>query len=81
MPAPIGSFKPCKEMTRRELIQSLIFSTIFSGVVASIGVWKLVAAQPRESILLPIVLIVFALSLVSAVYMGAIQELKRRKRK
>jgi O-antigen/teichoic acid export membrane protein len=81
MPAPITSFKPWKEMTRRELIQSLVLFTIFGGVIAGIGVWKLVAPQPRESILLPIILIVFALSGVSAVYVGVIQELKRRKQK
>ena len=68
-------------MTRREFIQTLILFTIFGGVVASIGVWKLVAPQPGGSILLPIILIIFALSVVSAVYIGAIQEFKRRKRK
>jgi uncharacterized membrane protein YoaK (UPF0700 family) len=81
MPTPIGSSKPWKEMTRREIIQRLILFTIFCGVIASIGVWKLVAPYPRDAIWLPIVCIVFALLVVSAVYIGAIQELKRRKRK
>jgi hypothetical protein len=81
MPAPIVPGKPLKEMTRRELILLLICFSILGGVVVSIGVWKLVAAQPRESILQPIIMIVCPLLLLSAVYIGVIQELKKRKRK
>ena len=81
MPAPIVPGKPLKEMTRRELILLLICFTILGGVCASFGVWKLVAPQPAESILQPISLIVCPLLLMSAVYVGVIQELKKRKRK
>jgi hypothetical protein len=81
MPAPTGRIKPWKEMTGREILQTLFLFSIFGGVVASIGVWKLVVPQPTGSLLLPIILIVFSLSLVTTVYIGAIKELKRRKRK
>lgn len=81
MPPPGIPGKPFKEMTRQELILLLIWFTILGGVVASFGVWKLVAHQPGESLLLPISMVVCALSLMSAVYVGAIQELKKRKRK
>ena len=81
MPAPIVPGKPLKEMTRQELILLLIGFTILGGVVVGIGVWKLVALQPRESILQPISMIVCPLLLMSAVYVGVIQELKKRKQK
>ena len=79
MPALPG--KPLKEMTRRELILLLICFTILGGVFASFGVWKLVSPQSGESILQPISMIVCPLLLMSAVYVGVIQELKKRKRK
>jgi hypothetical protein len=72
--------KPLKDMTRRELILLLICFTILGGVFVSIGVWKLVAPKPRESILQPIGMIVCPSLLVGAVYVGVIQELKKRKR-
>jgi len=81
MPAPMLPGKPFKDMTKRELILLLVCFTIFGGFIASIGVWKLAAPQHRESIVLPISMIVCALSLMSAVYVGAIQELNKRKRK
>ncbi len=81
MPAPIVPGKPLKEMTRRELILLLICFTILGGVFVSFGVWKFVSPQPGESILQPISMIVCPLLLVSAVYVGVIQELKKRKRK
>jgi hypothetical protein len=81
MPPAFIPGKPLKERTRRELVLLLIYFTIFGGVVASIGIWKLVAPRPGESILLPIIFMVIALPLVSAVYVGAVQELKKRKRK
>jgi hypothetical protein len=81
MPAPGVPGKPFKEMTRRELILLLIWFTILGGVSVSFGVWKLVSHQPGESILQPIIIIVCPLLLMSAVYVGAIQELKKRKRK
>ena len=81
MPAPIVPGKPLKEMTRRELILLLISITILGGGGVSIGVWRLVAPQPGESILQPISMIVCPLLLMSAVYVGVSQELKKRKRK
>jgi hypothetical protein len=81
MPAPGVPGKPFKEMTRRELILLLIWFTILGGVGVGFGVWKLVTARSGESILQPIIIIVCPLLLMSAVYVGAIQELKKRKRK
>jgi hypothetical protein len=81
MAAPMTPGKPLKEMTKRELILLLICFTILGGVVVSIGVWKLVAPRPSESVLQPISMIVCPLLLMSAVYVGVIQELKKRKRK
>ena len=78
---PITPGKPFKEMTRRELILLLICFTILGGVSVSFGVWKLVSLQTGESILQPISVIVCPLLLMSAVYVGVIQELKKRKRK
>jgi hypothetical protein len=73
--------KPLKEMTRRELFLLLICFTILGGVSVSFGVWKLIAPRPGDSILQPISIIVCPLLLMSAVYVGVIQELKKRKRK
>lgn len=81
MPAPITPGKPLKEMTRQELILLLIWFTILGGVFVSFGVWELVSPRPGESILRPISMIVGPLLLMSAVYLGVIQELKKRKRK
>ena len=81
MPAPSVPGKPFKEMTRRELILLLIWFTILGGVSISFGVWELVSHQPGEQIWKPIIIIVCPLLLMSAVYVGAIQELKKRKRK
>jgi len=81
MAAPMTPGKPLKEMTRRELILLLICFTILGGVIVSFGVWKLVSPQPGESILQPISMIVCPLLLMSAVYVGVILELKKRKRK
>ena len=80
MPAPIVPGKPLKEMTRRELILLLICFTILGGVFVSFGIWKLVSPQPGASILQPISMIVCPLLLMSAAYVGVIQELKKRKR-
>ena len=81
MPAPGVPGKPFKEMTRRELILLLVWFTILGGVSVSFGVWKLISHQPGEPIWKPIIIIVCPLLLMSAVYVGAIQELKKRKRK
>ena len=81
MPAPIVPGKPLKEMTRRELILLLVCFTILGGVIAGFGVGRLVAPRPGESILQPISMIVCPLLLMSAIYVGVIQELKNRKRK
>ena len=80
MPAPIVPGKPLKEMTRRELILLLIGFTVLGGVFVSFGVWRLVSPRPDESILQPISMIVCPLLLMSAVYVGVIQEFKKRKR-
>lgn len=77
MPAPfIPPSKPWQEMTRREIIQSLVVITIVGGVVACIGVWGLVKGR----ILAPIVFLSFSL-LMSVKYVRGIRELKRRERK
>lgn len=81
MPAPITPGKPLKEMTRRELILLLVCFTILGGVLVGLGVWKLVAHQPSDSNLKTIGIIVCPLLLMSAVYVGVFQELKKRKRK
>jgi len=81
MPAPMVPGKPFKEMTRRELILLLICFTILGGVFISVGIWKLVSPQAGESILLPMSIIVCPLLVMSAVYVGVVQELKKRKRK
>jgi hypothetical protein len=81
MPAPFVPGKPLKEMTRQELILLLICFTILGGVPISFGVFKLVSRQPGQSVLQPIGMIVCPSLLMSAVYVGAIQELKKRKRK
>ena len=81
MAAPMTPGKPLKEMTRRELILLLICSTILGGIIAGFGVWKLISPQPGESISQPISMIVCPLLLMGAVYVGAIQELKKRKQK
>lgn len=81
MPPPGVPGKPFKEMTRRELIRLLICFSILGGVCVSFGVCELVSHQPGEPISKPISIIVCALLLMIAVYAGAIQELKKRKRK
>ena len=81
MPAPIVPGKPLKEMTRRELILLLIVFTVLGGGFVIIGAWRLVSPKPDESILQPISMIVCALLLMSAVDVGVIQELKKRKRR
>ena len=68
-------------MTRGELILLLISFTIIGGVLVSLGIWKLVAHQPSDSNLETIGIIVCPLLLMSAVYVGVFQELKKRKRK
>ena len=81
MPAPITPGKPFKDMTRRELVLLLVWFTILGGIPVSFGVWKLVSHQHGESLLQPAIIIVCPLLLMSAVYVGVIQELKKRKRK
>jgi hypothetical protein len=81
MAAPMTPGKPLKDMTRRELFLLLIWSTIVCGVPVVFGIRKLVSHQPGEPIWKPIIIIVCPLLLMSAVYVGAIQELKKRKRK
>lgn len=68
-------------MTRREIIRSLIFVAIAGGVIASIGVWELVTRHPKDPILIPIVMIFFALLIVGKSCAQAVRELKRRKQK
>ena len=80
MPAPGVPGKPLKDMTRRELVLSLIWVTVLGGVSVGFGVWKLVSNQ-GEPIWKPIIIIVCPLLLMIAVFVGAIQELKKRKRK
>jgi hypothetical protein len=78
MPTPfIPPSKSWQEMTRREIISSLIVVTIVGGVSVSIGIWGLV----KDLILVPIVFFLFSLLVVSQSYVQAIRELKRRQRK
>lgn len=78
---PITPGKLFKEMTKRELILMVIWFTILCGIVLLLGVRELVSSQPEDSTLKQIGMIVAPLLLMSAVWVGVVQEFKTRKRK
>jgi hypothetical protein len=76
-----GPNKSWQEMTRREIIQSLIAISIVFGAFAAFGIWKLASHQQAGAmIVFPIFFIIISVCAVGQSYVRGIRELRRRKR-